>query len=584
MTPDDTPPSGLPRLAWPAPRNPVAGNGSRHDAAPRARDDTTRYLCAAAHLDADYADSAIREFLIEDTRPVPASPGVDAAAVLGEAVAARTRRKLRDLGLILAMVGFVFLAPAALLWGWVVLACVVGVPAALSAMKNAPKVKPVAYTLAALVGVVLLLALVSPAVAEMFEDLFGGSSASSYNSYGVSEPSWDGTVIGAVAVAAVMLAVLVADRFVVWRHLNTRFWPNRLVRVGPWFENRSVFQFSSDRQLTQLRRYVNPRPTLAAASAGEPVPLVVYRDFVPFVGAGVPEDPWSIAVPLEELPDAESRGELTTESLYAGIAEAITSLRAASALAPGRRLTELFLGEVVIVAAEELIDHIADPSSGDFLAAPGVAPFTMVRRERAEEIQANPLEWARYYQRYQVETWDRDLVVTVFVHVAVGQGALYVEWTPCVLRPIRRQYRKIDSMPRSPVRPAWRALLDLLTLPVSLPGRLVSMLSFLRPVKQDRGLVVPDVYGSASSLRELAADREVHNYFQLADVDRYLKMMESRLVLAVSGMMREAGFSPASFNERAAAVVNNNVQIDGSVTGNVVVGSDNKVENTTAQR
>ena len=63
-----------------------------------ARDDTTRYLCAAAHLDHEFANEAIREFLVEDTRPVPASAGVDAAAVLGEAVAARTRRKLRDIG------------------------------------------------------------------------------------------------------------------------------------------------------------------------------------------------------------------------------------------------------------------------------------------------------------------------------------------------------------------------------------------------------------------------------------------------------------------------------------------------------
>jgi hypothetical protein len=174
----------------------------------------------------------------------------------------------------------------------------------------------------------------------------------------------------------------------------------------------------------------------------------------------------------------------------------------------------------------------------------------------------------------QVETWDRDLVVSVFVHVAVGAGTLYVEWTPCVLRPVKKEYQEIDAMPRSPLRPAWRAFVDLLSLPVSLPGRLRAVFSFLCPLPQDNGMIVPAMYGSAASLRELAASDDVHSYFQLADVDRYLKMMESRLVLAVSRMVREAGYSAASFDEQAATVVNNNVHIAGSMSGNVVQARD----------
>jgi len=438
------------------------------------------------------------------------------------------------------------------------------------------------YALVGLVVVVLLLFLGPRLLTELTGDPYLFEPAPDYYGYDYPEQDTTATTVGAIGVVTLMFLILLADRFVVWRHLNERFWPNRLTRLSAWLRDRPVFQFSSDRQLTQLSRYATANPTMAdGESSGEPVPLVVYRDFKPFVGAGEPEDPWSIAVPLEELPEAEQTTELTTETLYAGINEEITSLRSASALAPGRRLGELRLGELVIVSADELIDHLAEPSSVDFLWRPGVAPYTMIRRARAEAIRADPLEWARYYQCYQVETWDRDLVVTVFVHVAVGRGALYVEWTPCVLRPIRRKYRKIDEMSRSPLRPAGRALLDLLALPVSLPGRLVRLLSFLRPLPQARGVISADMYGSAASLRELAADRTVHNYFQLADIDRYLKMMESRLILAVSRMMRAAGYSPASFDAQAAAVVNNNVSIAGSVGGDVVVGTGNKVGDTT---
>jgi hypothetical protein len=542
------------------------------------RDDTTRYLCAAAHMDTAFADRAIREFLVEPTRPVPSSPGVDAAAVLAEAVAARTRRKLRDLAVVLLLAGLVFLLAIEFLVLWVVVAIVVSLPAIGSAVKTQAPAKVTAYLVAVAVVATLVVFAVPQLLAELSEDPYG--SGYSGDPEGATP---DAAIIGAAFVAALLLAVLAADRFVVWRHLATRFWPNRLTRVRPWLRDRPVFQVSPDRQLAGLWRYAEPHHTMAGPSGdGPPVPLVVYRDFMPFVGAGLPEDPWSIAVPLERLPDAKRSGALTTTALYAGINEEITSLRAAGTLSPGQRLGELGIGELVIVSADELIDHLAEPAAADFLTEPGVAPFTMLRRERAAAIRDDPLEWARYYQCFQVETWDRDLVVTVFVHVAVGEGALYVEWTPCVLRPIRRSYRKIDEMSRSPLRPAARAVLDLLALPASVPGRLVHLLSFLRPLPQDRGVVNPGMYGSAASLRELAADRAVHNYFQLADVDRYVKMLEGRLIRAVSRMMRTAGYSPASFDAQAAAVVNNNVQIAGSVGGSVVVGSDNEVGDTAA--
>ena len=546
------------------------------------RDDTTRYLCAAAHMDPAFADGAIREFLVEPTRPVPSSPGVDAAAVLAEAVAARSRRRLRDLAVILLLVGLVFLLATEILVVWVVVAIVVSLPAIGSAVKKQAPAKVAAYLVAAAVAAALLVYAAPELIAELTDDPYGGSYGSYDSDVGSTS---DATLIGAVLIAALLLAVLVTDRFVVWRHLATRFWPNRLTRVRPWLRDRPVFQVSPERQLTGLWRYAEPHPTMAGPSGdGPPIPLVVYRGFAPFVGAGQPEDPWSIAVPLERLPDTTATGALTTATLYAGINEEITSLRGAGTLSPGQRLGDLSIGELVIVSADELIDHLAEPAAADFLTEPGAAPFTMLRRERAAVIRDDPLEWARYYQCYQVETWDRDLVVTVFVHVAVGEGALYVEWTPCVLRPIRRSYRKIDGMSRSPLRPAARAVLDLLALPASVPGRLVHLLSFLRPLPQDRSVVNPGMYGSAASLRELAADRTVHNYFQLADVDRYVKMLEGRLIRAVSRMMRAAGYSPASFDAQAAAVVNNNVQIAGSVGGSVVIGSDNKVGDTAAPR
>lgn len=579
MTTQGTPP----RVA-PAVSRVVRDNGARRAVRPTtARDDTTRYLCAAAHLDKEFANEAIREFLVEDTRPVPPSAGVDAAAVLGEAVAARTRRKLRDIGLIVLLSGMLFVAPAELLGMWLVLAVVFSVPALATAFrKRGLQAKQAVYVVGG-VGIAGLVVIMWPEIERLLSDT---SSSSVYSYEPVSSRAEViGDIVLTVLGVAALLAVLLADRLVVWKHLNERFWPNRRTTAMAHTKDRAVFQYSPDLFLTQLRRFVTPRVTVAAPllhepsmpTHAEPAPLLVYRDYVPFVGAGEPQDPWSIAVPLEELPDAESTTDLTTETLYTGIRTEIESLRSAITLAPGQRLGHLDFGEWVIVSADELIDHLDDPSSADFLQQPGVAPFTLLRPERVQSIKVEPMEWARYYQCYEIETWDRDLVMSVFVHVAVGAGALYVEWTPCVLRPIKKEYREIDTMSRSLWRPLLSAVFDLLCLPATAPGRFAHTFSFIRPARQHLGVVDPDSYGVAASLRELASAQRVDNYFQYADIARYLKMMESRLVLAVSRIMRAAGYSPASFDEQAATVVNNNVTIGGSVDGNFVAGVRNKV-------
>ncbi len=114
----------------PAPWQPASGNGHPHGgqgpagAAP-GRDGTTRYLCAAAHLDEEFCDEAIAEFLVEPVRAIPPSPGVDSAAVLREAVAAQTRRRIRDaLLLVLLVVLALVNRPTVLFWAVAVVAMV----------------------------------------------------------------------------------------------------------------------------------------------------------------------------------------------------------------------------------------------------------------------------------------------------------------------------------------------------------------------------------------------------------------------------------------------------------------------------
>lgn len=550
---------------------------------PAGRDDTTRYLCAAAHLDDDFADDAIREFLTEPTRAVPPTPGVRAGAVLAEAVAARARRKVRDALLVALFVAAFFTLSWPFLIGWVAVAVVLAFGAAAlggQAGGRADLLKRMLLAMAVLAAAVVVELAVARAMAP-----------DPYDYYGVEASDETVSTVLLFLLLIALGAVLAVDEYVVWHHLQDRFGrgaavadpaPERLA-----LQDRPVYTFGSAPFLAELRRQLRgPEEQLAPPRNGEvphvngaelaAAPVVVARGYDMFVGAGVQHEPWSLAVPLEADEDADEVRPLAPGLLYGRITDEMRALRGAPNLSPGGRFAELRVTEQIVVAAEELVDH-DDGTARDFLANRFVPPYPMVRGHRVRQLRDDPLEWARYYRCFQLETWDRDFVLSAYLHLAVDDSTLYLEWTPCVLMPIRARYRVIDTMSDSPMPPFWHALLRLITLPASLPVRLVRLCTRIRPTRRRRNVVSPDMFGVRYSLRELAADARVHNYFQLADRDRYLKMLESRLTLAITNVMREYGYSVASLQERVASVANNNVYItNGSFTGNMVTGRQNR--------
>jgi hypothetical protein len=539
---------------------------------PVDRDDTTRYLCAAAHLDEKFTDNAIREFLVEPTRPVAPSPGTDATAVLGEAIAARLRRKYRDAVLaVLAIVAIVF-APTTLLMAWLVLALALALPAMAGQVRSLAGRNSTSLVLLAVgIGaVVLLLNYVDPQLfAEIFDSTPSRSSRSSLDSTGDETAA---LTVGLIMIAG-MLGVLLTDRIIVWRHLTTRFSRTAGPIADPLTSNRSTLN-SSPTFMNQLRRVANAE----RRQQNDGVPLVVHRGYSPFVGAGFEYEPWSIAVPLQPITGKEQR-HLTTDALYTSISESLTGLGHATPLTPGKRLGTLRITEQVIVPADELIDHLAEPATRMILPRTDGPPSQVLTPADAAGLRAGPEEWARYYLCVQVETWDRDLVITVFVHAAMDETTMYVEWTPCVLLPIKDHYQETDQLPPGPFRPVMNGVADLLRLPATILPRIGRLVSTIRALPRQNGTLDPRMYGSRSSLREMAADDSVRNYFQLADIDRYLKILNSRFVPAVGRLLQESGYSARGFVEQAVSINNRNVYIGGSVTGNVNLGDRSRIGN-----
>lgn len=523
-------------------------------------DDTTRYLCAASYLDPRYSTEAITEFLVEPTRPVPPSPGLDAGRVLTEAVRARARRKNYDgllVGLMAVVIGLSWDNP--LLYGWIVLSVILLVArSGKNATANDRVFNPrtIALLLAAAV-VAWLLLLYSD---EIFE------SRSSYSSryaedveFGDSSGDDTARVVIGIVLALVVLMVVTFERWSLWNLLTTRF--KRFAPPAP--DTGSLSGLFTEDFGEQLGRYQR-----GDEFAGMPgAPLVVYRGYKPFVGAGFRRDAWSMAIPLERLDDDESdpetRRELTTETLYEEIRGAIAELRQSAALSPDRRLGGLTVTDAVFTPAAELIDHLADAEAASYLPDIEYPPHTRLSEADVERIRREPKEWARYYLCFQVETWDRDLVLTTFLHVAVDDTTLYVEWTPFMLPPIKAEYRVVDKMRQESLRPFGQGLLGWLELPASLPGRIANLASWIRRPKREAGVLDPERYGASSTLRELAAVNLFTDYFQLVDVERYEKIIGSRLLPTIGKLLGDAGFSTAKFEEQAAVVINNDISIGG---------------------
>ena len=513
-------------------------------------DDTTRYLCAASYLDPAYGGRAISEFLVEPTRPVPPSPGLDAGKVLAEAIRARARRKNYDGLLILVMLFAVGLGwGSTLLYAWIGLSVLFSIPGWLSSAKPGGErtLNPKGLMWLVLLFPILLL------VVENADDIFDGGPIFS------SGPSSEGDTVRlviAVILALAALGIVSYERWTLWQLLSTRFRRGATAdSSGPGMTGFLTEDFSG-----QLGRYHG-----AERPEGVPgAPLVVYRGYNPFVGAGFRRDAWSMAIPLERDPDAGEPRPLSTAMLYDGIRAAIERLRTAGPLSPDRRLSGLRVTDMVFTPAAELIDHLASPESRSYLQTLDDPPSTRLTPAEVAHLKEEPREWARYYQRFEVETWDRDLVLSTFLHLAVDETTLYLEWTPFVLPPIRAEYRVVDKMRPDSLRPLAQGLMMWLKLPASLPGRLLNLVSWIRPPKRENGVVDADRYGVAQSLRELASVNLFTDYFQLVDIERYVKIIESRLLPAIGKLLGDAGYSTAKFEEQAAVVVNQDITISGN--------------------
>jgi hypothetical protein len=582
----------------PAPNGrPAHKGGSAHkggparDVPPTQGDATTRYLCAAAHLDPAFGDRAIAEFLVEPVRALPPAPGVDTAAVLRDAVAARARRRIRDAILLLLLVALAFVSPSALMV-WLIVALGVSIGEATFGNSHASRAlarsldgaasgrwrNAVIIGLCATVGIVLLTQL--PTLL-----LLGASPA------GLSGVLPEGSAFsyGVLLIAMLALAVIGIDEFTVHRLVYTSF------RRGGFIPDGRHASSDWERTVRTLGHASFQQPLARLASADEHGPhnqdladVVVHRGFSPFIGAGTQIHRKIIPLPLEPAKkgNANNNGSnpgpepepISVVELHQHVAAAMNELRSSSSLGPGARFAGLIKREQILMAADRLLTNLDTQPQPAVLADLYRPPAAHMPAAAARHLADTPQEWARYYQCFRIEAWDRDLTTSCYLHAGTDQRMLYLEWTFCVLPPIRSIYRGIDRVQDPFLAPMRSSLAELVTLPATAIRRLLSVVHRFKPLIQRDGEVVPDRYGAGKSLRELAADGDVQTYFQDVDAERYVKILDATLFRAVGTFLEGHGYSVVEFMKMADPVVNqiNSGNFFGSAVGfgNTVQGNN----------
>lgn len=514
----------------------------------------TRYLCVGAELDEVFARQVVGELLTEH-RVVAPSYGIDVIPVLLHALQAERRRMLRDLALCALLLTELVLAPiptvaVLLVTSWTAWA-----------LRSA---RGPGRAMGLVIGVGLLV--FSAATWLQYQHLLLLSPAADLLRFGGMD-RLDRFLVSLPVV--VLLAGLV--RYIEWHVSRTLV--GRQMRPDH-FDPNAVRVPLSDR----VRR------RLAVIDHQQYGGVTVYRSDAedPFVGAGIVMGgaTWSIALDMHAKRDLLNGGAgtmrwFTPAELHRDLEQRLAGL-CDPGLGPSYQLPNLELSDEVFVDGLTSWDGL--PAHMRLVRSPA-------RDEEQEWITNVPTGPLRHFKCVRVESWSGELVMTVFVHLATQGRTLFVEFTPCLLPPIRPEYHVIDTWPDptseervAAMREAWGGSVGAL---VAAPARLVESWRLgSEPGRHERtlqrqlsrGYVVDR--GAVTSVRQLGARPLPDHYFQWLDARKYLNVIQVQLFNAIAEFLDAHGIDTSELRARQTAILNHNITIQGH---NNIIGSNNRL-------
>jgi hypothetical protein len=525
----------------PHPADPRAGGRAAGDAS--ADSEATRLLCVAGQQDREFGERVIRDILEEEHRAVCPSYGIDLVPIIRHCLAARRRRVGRDaLLLAVVLVGLVvqplltlFFATTAYFW--------YGVYRLATGWRRRGTSRSV-FMLAGLVVGFWVLGSILSLVASPVGAAAAGASGIAGGSRLLIFLALFGVVFGIVFVERSR------TRDILVKTLSARA-----------FDPKNAPRASADDE-RRLRR-------LAEEQHGN---VTVYSRYSPFVGAGLLQETWSFAVDLARPaarpdrygydggPPAEP-APIHVADLQRWVTERLSRLGDVH-LYGGERMSGLRLERQVFVNGRAI------RGSELFLPDPHRAPTIRIEEGVLQRIAHEQTGPVRQYLCVRASSWEEELVVSVFLHMAATGRTLFMESTSCLLPPIKPEYHEVDSMPVEMTPGALLQLLraSLLTMVPAFcaaPAELATVL--LAPLRQHirrrsaQAAIREDLgfdYGAETSVRELGMADSYDNYFQRLDVDKFRKLVELHVFQAVLDFLGDRGVDTSALRQHQIHIQN----------------------------
>ena len=334
-----------------------------------------------------------------------------------------------------------------------------------------------------------------------------------------------------------------------------------------------------------LLREIGPRTTTGVAAVSPGVRhrrpstdggprdnVTIYKGFSPFVGFGQVLETWSFSVDCgKPVTPGESTKPFTVAELRTAVAMGIGDLQ----------WDEIDLEDRVFVSGTDIRDDRT------LLPDPEKRPVTRIDEGVVYRLMEDPQPIARHYLRASYSGWGDEIVVSVFVRLALHRQSLFVELSVSLLSPIKEAYHEIDDLMPHPTLKQLRALasrslaqtprLVLRCIPsiadwVSMSSQLSRAERLQRQeIREHRAFD----YGAGPTLRERAADSRYHRYFQRLDKERYVKVIEGRVLSTIAEFLAARGVATSDIEQRQTVILNSGVYVSGGgslAAGSVAVG------------
>ncbi|MFE4174593.1 hypothetical protein ACFRR7_21500 [Streptomyces sp. NPDC056909] len=344
-----------------------------------------------------------------------------------------------------------------------------------------------------------------------------------------------------------------------------------------------------------VREWLRPGSQLVGGEAADDTNLIVYSGFSPFVGAGVQASSWSFASRL--IPKGATPGSAVkpppvpfgSSELVERLSADLLELRAQSPVSSDG-IAGMRVREKVFVHGSELLNtkllRRAEIWPGRGVGAGRKRPTDQLPQKSVESVRGRIDGPVRHCLSVQIRSWGTDLVLTVFVQVAVNGGTLYLQTDTRVLPPVKEEFRVADSLSAvESDEERWRRMGDALLAAgsvslTSVPhviGELGAGRRLERWEEEQRWAIRHDArydYGARLSLREVAASPNYRNFFQFVDVTRAGKQVELQVLGSVMNFLADHGLDTSDLDARRTTILNNGVMMyGGSVTGSIAAGA-----------